>query len=104
MIEGIFEVGMLLCFAASWPFNLTKAYRARTNIGTSILFMAVVWLGYIFGIINKLVNDDINYVLAFYLLDLLLVSIGIAIYMRNSVLDRESGALGRMRLDHRLKR
>ncbi len=88
MIEGIFEAAMLLCFAASWPFNLIKSYKARTNVGNSVLFIAVVWLGYICGITNKLINDDINYVLAFYLLDLVLVSIGLAIYFRNNKLDK----------------
>ncbi len=89
MITGIFEAAMLVCFAASWPFNLVRAYRVRTNIGTSILFMSIVLLGYICGITNKLVNDDINYVLAFYLLDLALVSIGILIYFRNRLFDKK---------------
>ncbi len=87
MIVGIFEAAMLICFAASWPFNLVKAYKARTNVGTSILFMSIVLLGYVCGIINKLVNDDINYVLAFYILDLLLVTIGVLIYLRNMRID-----------------
>lgn len=87
MIVGIFEAAMLICFAASWPFNLVKAYRARTNVGTSILFMSIVLLGYVCGIINKLVSDDINYVLAFYILDLLLVTIGVLIYLRNMRID-----------------
>ena len=95
MIGGIFEAGMLICFAVSWPFNLIKSYRARTNLGSSILFTGVVWIGYIFGITNKLVNGDISYVLAFYILDLVLVSIGIMIYMRNRALDRKAEAVGR---------
>ena len=78
---------MLVCFAASWPFNLLKAYRARTNVGTSLLFMLIVLLGYIFGIANKLVSDDISYVLAFYLLDLTLVLTGVLIYIRNRSID-----------------
>ncbi len=92
MIYGLFEVAMLLCFAASWPFNLLKAYRARTNVGTSVIFMAVVLLGYIFGIVNKVVNDDVNYVVAFYILDLALVATGILIYLRNGRLDRQKEA------------
>jgi len=89
MIVGIFEAAMLVCFAASWPFNLRKAYRARTNVGTSILFMSIVLLGYIFGVINKLVSDDISYVLAFYLLDIALVSTGVIIYIRNRKFDNK---------------
>jgi hypothetical protein len=87
MITGIFEAAMLVCFAASWPFNLRKAFRARTNVGTSILFMSIVLLGYIFGVVNKLINDDISYVLAFYILDIGLVSTGVLIYLRNRKFD-----------------
>jgi uncharacterized membrane protein YczE len=89
MVIGIFEAAMLICFAASWPFNLRKAYRARTNVGTSIAFMLIILMGYMFGVINKLVNDDITYVLAFYILDIALVGTGVAIYMRNRGFDTE---------------
>ncbi len=90
MIVGIFEAAMLVCFAASWPFNLRRAYLARTNVGTSITFMSIVLVGYLFGVANKLVNDDINYVLAFYLLDIALVSAGVIIYIRNRKFDNVS--------------
>ncbi|MBQ7621922.1 MAG: hypothetical protein IJV47_06915 [Candidatus Methanomethylophilaceae archaeon] len=81
---------MLVCFAASWPFNLRRAYLARTNVGTSITFMSIVLIGYLFGVANKLVNDDINYVLAFYILDIALVSAGVLIYIRNRKFDNLS--------------
>ena len=90
MIVGIFEAAMLVCFAASWPFNLRRAYLARTNVGTSITFMSIVLIGYLFGVANKLVNDDINYVLAFYILDIALVSAGVLIYIRNRKYDNLS--------------
>ena len=87
MIPGIFEALMLVCFAASWPFNLLKAYRARTNVGTSLIFMLVIIAGYLCGLINKFVSDDISYVVFFYVFDLLLVFIGVLIYARNKILD-----------------
>lgn len=92
MIYGIFEAAMLVCFAASWPFNLLKAYRARTNVGTSAVFMSIVLIGYLFGLANKVVNNDISYVVAFYLLDLALVTAGLLIYVRNGKLDRVRAA------------
>ncbi|MGN0098897.1 MAG: hypothetical protein ACI38Y_06200 [Candidatus Methanomethylophilaceae archaeon] len=91
MIYGIFEIGMMLCFAAAWPFNITRAWRARTAVGTSPWFMLVIELGYILGMINKFVNDDVNYVFAFYVLDFVLVLIGLAIYARNKAIDRSRG-------------
>ncbi len=92
MAFGLLEAAMLVCFAVSWPFNLTKAYRARTNIGTSVVFMLAILIGYLFGIANKIVNDDITYVLAFYVFDFLLVFAGVLIYIRNGRLDRMKGA------------
>ena len=91
MIYGIFEIGMLLCFAAAWPFNFVRAWRARTAVGTSPWFMLVIELGYVLGMINKVVNDDVNYVFAFYVLDFVLVLIGLAIYARNKAIDRSRG-------------
>lgn len=88
MAIGIFEAGMLICFAASWPFNLRRAYKARTTVGTSVAFMAIILVGYSLGVVSKFVNDDISYVLAFYILDICLVGIGVAIYFRNRRLDR----------------
>ena len=91
MIYGIFEIGMLLCFAAAWPFNIVRAWRARTAVGTSPWFMLVIELGYILGMINKVINDDVNYVFAFYVLDFVLVLIGLTIYARNKAIDRSRG-------------
>ena len=84
---------MLICFAVSWPFNLRKSLRAGTNIGTSLPFMLIILVGYLFGVANKIVNDDITYVLGFYLLDIGLVSAGVAIYERNRrLMERRKAA------------
>lgn len=91
MIYGIFEVGMMLCFAAAWPFNIAREWKARTAIGSSPWFMVVIEVGYILGMINKVVNDDVNYVFAFYVLDFILVLIGLAIFVRNTAIDRSRG-------------
>ena len=82
---------MLLCFAAAWPANIYKAYRARTTLGTSLPFMLIVELGYVCGMANKLINDDINYVMAFYIFDFVLVMIGIIVYFRNMAIDKAKG-------------
>ena len=97
MLTGIFEVGMLLCFAAAWPANIYKAYRARTTLGTSLPFMVIVEIGYICGMLNKVVNDEVfvdgvfNYVMAFYIFDFVLVLIGIIVYFRNMTIDKAKG-------------
>ena len=53
--------------------------------------MLVIELGYVLGMMNKYVNNDVNYVFAFYVLDFVLVLIGLAIYARNKAIDRSRG-------------
>ena len=91
LATGVFEVAMMLCFAAAWPFNIMRAYRARTAMGTSPWFMVIIEAGYIFGIMNKIVRDDINYVVVFYVLDIVLVGIGLTLYVRNRRIDIAKG-------------
>jgi len=95
---GIFEVLMLLCFAISWPFNIRASLKARTAKNRSIVFELLVEMGYIFGMLNKIVNNDVNYVFAFYLLDFFLVLTDILIYVRNRRLDRLAEGCARVYL------
>jgi hypothetical protein len=90
MIDGLFEMLMLLCFAFAWPFSIVKQWRTGSSKGKSILFSYVIILGYIFGMINKVVSDDINYVFAFYVIDLTLVLIDTLIYYRNQMRESKS--------------
>ncbi|MEE3478375.1 MAG: hypothetical protein VZQ26_05510 [Methanomethylophilus sp.] len=89
MIGDFLEIGMLLCFAASWPFNIRKSYLCRTAVGKSIAFELIIEMGYFCGVARKFVIDEINYVLAFYILDIFLVAIDMALYFRNRRLDAE---------------
>ena len=87
----VFESVMLICFGLSWPLNVIKAYKARTTKGTSLPFILLIITGYIAGITAKLVSGQINYVLAVYLLNLVIVSMNVAVYIRNAALDRKHG-------------
>ena len=84
----IFETMMLVCFGVSWPFNIAKSYRSRTARGKSIGFQTLVIIGYICGITGKILTGNVSYVVAVYLLDLVMVSIDLALTLRNKRLDR----------------
>jgi len=93
----IAEVIMILCFGASWPFNVIKSYRARTAKGKSPVFLCLIIIGYIAGIVSKFLNEAYMaaigekwYVLFFYFLNLLMVSADLIIYFRNRMLDKRS--------------
>lgn len=56
-LAELLEIGMIVSFGVSWPVNVLKSYRARTAKGKSVLFLCLIFLGYIAGIASKLVND-----------------------------------------------
>lgn len=93
----ILEVLMVVSFGASWPFNVIKAYKARTAKGKSLLFLCLILFGYIVGIASKLVNDaymanfaDKWYVLFFYCLNFIMVSADLIVYFRNKKIDKQN--------------
>ena len=76
---SIWEVLFLLCFAVSWPVSIAKSLKTKVVIGKSPLFMSLVILGYIFGIVHKLLyNRDI--VIFLYMFNALLVSTDLFLY------------------------
>ena len=81
---------MLLCFATAWPFSIWKLYKTKSTKGKSIVFSLIVMLGYIFGITNKYLMDDINYVLFFYFFDLALVAVDSLLYLRNHIYEKNA--------------
>jgi hypothetical protein len=83
---SIFEAAMLICFGASWPLDIYKSWKSRTAAGKSVLFMFVLCVGYIFGIINKIIYSR-DLVLVLYVINLVLVSVDICIYYRNRRID-----------------
>lgn len=87
--SGILEVGMLICFAVAWPVSIIRSLKSRTARGKSIGFSIIVIIGYLMGIANKIFTDQINYVLAFYIFNLALVAVDIAVWLRNNRLDQE---------------
>jgi len=79
---SIFEAAMLLCFGAAWPFSIYRSYRSGTNAGKSSVFLFVVFLGYIFGVIHKILHKP-DAVLWLYVLNGLMVAADIVIFYRN---------------------
>ena len=94
-IAEFLEILMIVSFGASWPANVLKSYKARTAKGKSLLFLCLIFFGYIAGISSKLLNEAYMasfatkwYVLVFYVLNLLMVGADLALYVRNTALDK----------------
>lgn len=90
----LFEVLMLVCFGISWPINIIKSIRSRTSKGKSLLFLIVVVLGYVCGMINKILSG-FDWVFFMYMTNGLMVITDIALYYRNKALDRERMQIGK---------
>ena len=92
-MSEIFEIIMVVSFGASWPFNVMKSYRARTTKGKSLLFLLLIFFGYIAGIVAKLTADTFKwYVLFFYVLNLIMVGADLLLYIRNKRIDAKEAA------------
>jgi len=79
---SIFEVIMLICFGAAWPFSIYKSYASRENTGKSIIFLLIVFVGYMAGMMHKLFYN-FDSVIYLYVLNFCLVSTDIILYCRN---------------------
>lgn len=99
-MSEILEIIMILSFGASWPMNVMKSYKVRTAKGKSVAFLCLIITGYIAGIASKFTNEAYMaafaqkwYVLVFYFINIILVSVDLCLYFRNRRLDhaREAG-------------
>lgn len=85
---SIFEIIMLICFGAAWPFSIYKSWKSRSCAGKSVIFLYIVLVGYIAGILHKfLYNPDA--VVALYILNGLMVLVDILLYYRNARLEQK---------------
>ena len=94
-MSEILEIIMIVSFGTSWPVNVLKSYKARTAKGKSLLFLLLIFFGYVAGIVSKLVNQAYMsqigekwYVLFFYILNFIMVGADVVMYIRNRKLDK----------------
>lgn len=76
----IFEILMLLCFAASWPFSIIKAIRTKVVAGKSPLFMSLIEVGYVCGILYKVTSPAPDWRVWLYVLNLLIIGTDLVLY------------------------
>ena len=93
----ILETTMIVSFGASWPMNVIRSYKVRTAKGKSVAFLLLILFGYVAGITGKLINpaymaqfSEKWYVLFFYCLNFVMVSVDLALYFRNRKLDKQA--------------
>ena len=77
----VFEALMLICFGVSWPISIVKSLKTKVVAGKSPLFMSIVCLGYLSGIIHKVLNSY-DWVTYLYALNFFLVALDLFLYYR----------------------
>lgn len=90
---------MIFCFGLSWPISIRKSYVSRTAKGKSLFFEVFLLIGYICGIVMKIITAvqrtaagkelDFIFLLSsiFYVINFIAISIDVALYFRNKKLD-----------------
>lgn len=89
------EAVMVILFGVSWPMNIIKSLKSKTAKGKSLVFLFLIFTGYIFAITGKLygilvLGYEVKYVLIFYFINLLMVGFDIILYFRNRYLDKKN--------------
>ena len=79
---SVFEIAMLVCFGAAWPVSIYKSLRSRQVGGKSLFFLIIVLVGYAAGVLHKLLFHY-DLVIFLYLLNALMVTLDIILYLRN---------------------
>lgn len=87
-MSNLFEVLMLICFGISWPISVIKSITSKSSRGKSLIFTVAIIIGYICGIVSKVLGDNITYVLWLYVFNLVIVTIDLIVSIINKV--RES--------------
>jgi len=87
---------MLVCFGAAWPFSIYKSYKSKTTSGKSLIFLYVVFFGYVAGWLHKFFYA-FDFVIYLYTLNAFMVLLDIALYYRNRAAEemRRAGGAGR---------
>jgi formate hydrogenlyase subunit 3/multisubunit Na+/H+ antiporter MnhD subunit len=84
------EALMVVCFGISWPLSIYKSWNSQSTKGKSGIFLGFIILGYLAGIISKLLANNITYVFYFYLVNLVMVTADLLLFFRNTRIEKES--------------
>jgi hypothetical protein len=76
------EILMLLCFGAAWPFSIYKSYISKSTSGKSFIFLIILIFGYLAGIFHKIFYNY-DKVIYLYIINLVMVMIDAGLYYRN---------------------
>lgn len=83
---SVFEILMLVSFGFAWPANIYKSVKSKSIKGKSLTFLYIILIGYIMGILHK-VFYNYDFVIFFYMINLLMVLTDLLLYYRHRKLS-----------------
>ena len=92
-IPEVLEFLMILSFGISWPLKCYRSFKSRTAKGSSVTFTICIALGYVCGIISKIILisqgqiEPSNLAFIMYWPNIIFVTVDILLYFRNKRLD-----------------
>ncbi len=78
---SIFEIFMLICFGAAWPFSIYHSFTTKCVDGKNPVFLVILLMGYFFGILHK-IFFYYDRVIFLYILNFIMVGIDTILYLR----------------------
>ncbi|MFA6948449.1 MAG: hypothetical protein WCQ72_05665 [Eubacteriales bacterium] len=90
LLAEIFETIMIISFGVSWPLAIIRSYRSRSTKGKSVYFTIFICIGYICGIISKIMSGTYNLAFYFYFPNVLMVTTDICLYFRNRKIEKKA--------------
>jgi len=82
------EAVMVVCFGVSWPLSIYKSWISKSTKGKSGVFLGFIILGYVAGILSKLLAKHITYVFYFYVINLVMVITDLLLFFRNRKFEK----------------
>lgn len=89
-MTNFFELIMLICFGLSWPISVYKSLTSKSTQGKSLVFMFAIIIGYVCGIIGKIIGGHLNYIIVLYLINLFFVSFDVVLYFVNNTANKKT--------------
>ena len=89
-IGQILEICMMICFGCSWPNNIRTTLKNKSPKGKSLAFLILIDCGYLCGILGKILSGNVVwYVLGMYILNFIMVTIDMCLYLYYAHKERQ---------------
>ena len=86
---SLLETIMLICFGLSWPLSIYRSITSRSTKGKSLLFMIFIIVGYLCGLVSKIISHNYNLAYYFYYPNIIMVTTDVFLYFRNKRIETQ---------------